>query len=64
MAKGEVDKIFICPFCNSDNVVRKKKTGYAIMLSILLLGIPLPFFRKSYYCFDCGKEWENNKNAL
>lgn len=46
-----------CPYCNSDNVIKKKKAGYAIMLSILLLGLPLPFFKKNYYCFDCEKEW-------
>lgn len=47
-----------CPKCNSDNVVRKKMPGYAIMLSILLLGLPIPFFKKSYYCFDCENEWK------
>ncbi|HEX2936739.1 MAG TPA: hypothetical protein VHO72_15395 [Bacteroidales bacterium] len=47
----------LCPYCHSDNVIKKKKAGYAIMLSILLLGLPLPFFKKSYYCFDCEKEW-------
>lgn len=51
----------ICPFCNSDNVVAKKKTGYAIMLSILLLGLPLPLFKKSYYCYECEKEWIKKK---
>jgi len=57
------DDLMICPYCNSDNVIKKKKAGYAIMLSILLFGLPIPFFKKSYYCFDCEKEWEiNDKN--
>ena len=49
--------IKICPRCKSNNTARKKQTGYLIMLSILLLGLPLPFFKKSYYCFDCDYEW-------
>ena len=51
----------ICPFCNSDNVVVKKQTGYAIMLMIMLLGLPLPFFKKRYYCFDCEREWKKGE---
>lgn len=51
----------ICPYCNSDNVIRQRKAGYTIMLSIMLLGLPLPFFSKSYYCFDCEKEWKGKK---
>jgi len=47
-----------CPQCHSDNVVKMKKTGFAIMLSIMLLGLPLPIFKKKYYCFDCEFEWE------
>jgi len=54
-------KILICPFCNSDNVVRKKETGYAILLSFLLFSLPLPIFKKSYYCFDCEKTWKDHK---
>jgi len=56
-----VDTI-VCPYCNSYNVITKKKAGYVIMFSILLLGLPLPFFKKSLYCFDCGKEWKIQKN--
>lgn len=48
----------ICPFCNSDNVVIKKNTTYATLISILLFNFPFPFFKKVYYCFDCEKEWK------
>lgn len=48
----------VCPYCNSGNVVEKKKAGYAVMLSFFLFGLPLPFFSKRCYCFDCGKEWK------
>ena len=58
------NNILICPFCKSDNVVKKKKTGYIIMLSFLLFGLPLPFFKKSYYCFNCEKEWNKDNKAI
>ena len=54
------DDPLICLFCNSDNVVKKKKVGYAIMISFLLFGLPLPFFKRTYHCFDCDKEWKTN----
>jgi len=56
--------ILICNFCGSDNVIKKKQAGYTVLISILLLGLPLPFFKKTYYCFDCNKEWKIEKNAL
>jgi DNA-directed RNA polymerase subunit RPC12/RpoP len=56
--------ILICKFCGSDNVIKKKQAGYAVLISILLFGLPLPFFKKTYYCFDCNKEWKIEKNAL
>lgn len=49
-----------CPYCQSDEVIKKKMPGYIIVFSILLLGIPLPFMKKTYYCFDCKKEWRVN----
>ncbi len=52
------DDILICPYCNSDNVVKKKQVGLVIMLSFLLFGLPLPFFKKCYHCFECDKEWK------
>ena len=59
MAKS--DNLMICPKCKSDNVIKKKQAGCLIMLSILLFGLPIPFFKKSYYCFDCEKEWKINE---
>jgi|GEM_PF-5531897 len=55
-----------CPKCNSDNVVKMNKTGYTIMV-LIMFGLPLPFFKKKYYCYDCENEWKiekNKKNAL
>jgi hypothetical protein len=50
--------ILICKFCGSDSVIKKKQAGYVVMLSFLLLGLPIPFFKKTFYCFDCEKEWK------
>lgn len=61
---ADKNDILICKFCGSDNVIRKKQAGYAVLISILLFGLPLPFFKKTYYCFDCNKEWKIEKNAL
>jgi len=47
-----------CPKCNSNNFIRKKKAGYLLILSILVIGFPLPFLKKTYYCFDCENEWK------
>jgi len=47
-----------CPYCQSAEVVKKKTPGYIVLFSILLLGIPIPFMKKNYYCFDCRKEWK------
>ena len=57
------DDILTCKFCGSDNVIKKKQAGYAVVLSILLFGLPLPFFKKTYYCFDCEKEWKIEKSS-
>jgi len=48
----------ICPYCNSDNIAKKGTPGYILILSIFLLGLPLPFLRTTYYCFNCDKEWK------
>lgn len=50
--------ILNCPECNSDNIIKMNKIGYAVMLSILLFALPLPIFKKNYYCYDCENEWK------
>lgn len=47
----------ICPFCQSGDVIRKKTPGYVVLFSILLLGLPLPFLKKTCHCFHCEREW-------
>ena len=50
-----------CTNCNSDNVIRGKQPGVAMMLSLMLFFVPIPFFRKRYFCFDCKNEWKIKK---
>ena len=54
----------ICPYCNSDNVIKKKQPGYVVMLCLMLLRLPVPCFQKSFYCFDCGKEWKAKRGKV
>lgn len=51
-----------CPYCGSENTGKRKRTGYAVIISIFLLGIPFPFMKKYYVCYDCYKEWKKSKN--
>lgn len=49
-----------CPFCESDNIGRKRKVNILILPLYLLLGFLFPIFKRSYKCFDCEKEWKKN----
>lgn len=48
----------VCPYCRSENVSGVKRHGLGSMLFSICLLIPSPFFRRSYHCFDCQKEWK------
>ena len=50
--------ILICPFCNSENIGKKRRSTILIIISILLLGIPLPIFKRNFYCYKCENEWK------
>lgn len=52
-----------CPYCQSEEIIKKKAPGYVVLFSILLLGLPLPFLKKNYFCFDCRKEWKVRRGA-
>jgi uncharacterized protein YjbK len=47
-----------CPFCQSDNIGRKKEPNILTVIVYFILGIILPIFKKSYKCFDCDKAWK------
>jgi len=48
----------ICPFCNSNNIGRKKEPNILTVIVFFILGAMFPIFRRSYKCFECGKEWK------
>lgn len=51
-----------CPYCSSAEVVRKnnfsgKIPALASILSTIVISQPIVFFRKTYHCMDCGKDF-------
>jgi len=48
----------ICPFCQSDNIAKKKVVNPIMVLLYFLLGAFFPIFKRHYICFDCQKEWK------
>ncbi len=51
----------ICPFCESDNIYKKKRVNPLMILIYLLLGACFPVFKRNYICYDCNKEWKYQK---
>lgn len=49
-----------CPSCASASVYRERLRRRFIFLSILLLGIPIPFFSRKMTCETCGHRWSNH----
>lgn len=52
----------VCPYCKSGEVTKKRMPGYVFVFSFLLLGLPLPFIKRRYYCFDCNREWKVDRS--
>jgi hypothetical protein len=46
-----------CPVCQSTNVSLERLNRRLVFLSILLLGIPLPFLSRKMACHRCGHHW-------
>jgi hypothetical protein len=53
----------ICPFCKSENIAKNKKIKISIWIIPVyaIIGTIFPFYRSSYKCFDCDKEWRFSK---
>jgi len=47
-----------CPNCGSSDIHYEKFSTRAIFLSILLLGLPLPFMSRKWTCNHCGHQWK------
>lgn len=46
-----------CPNCSSFDTYREKLRRKLIFMSILLLGVPLPFVSRRIVCDACGNKW-------
>jgi len=51
------DGAHCCPECSSLDTYREKLRRKLIFLSLLFLGIPLPFFSRRIICDACGHKW-------
>ena len=47
-----------CPKCHSEDVEYERFSKAAFYLSILFLRFPIPFFKRSYKCKNCGHTWK------
>jgi len=52
-----------CPKCGSTKVELRKISMSFFMLSLLVLGIPLAFYRPRCHCLACGKTWKMNSST-
>lgn len=50
--------IGICPFCESDNIGKKKGLNKLTVIASFIFGVVFPIYKKSYKCYDCNKEWK------
>ncbi|GAO30811.1 putative signal transducing protein [Geofilum rubicundum] len=54
----------ICPFCQSDNISIKKVPSIwtVLVIFVFVLNAVFPvFFKKTYKCYSCDKEWRLRK---
>jgi hypothetical protein len=54
----------ICPFCKSDNISIKKVPSIwtVLVIFIFIFNAVFPvFFKKTYKCYNCDKEWRFKK---
>lgn len=58
--REESDSVYSCPECRCSDVYYEAFSRRLIFLSILLLGIPLPFLSRTWICDRCGNRWKNS----
>jgi len=47
-----------CPKCHSEDVEYERFSKAVFYLSILFFRFPIPFFKRSYKCKNCGHTWK------
>jgi DNA-directed RNA polymerase subunit RPC12/RpoP len=50
----------ICPACRSKEIRNEKISKKLAYISILLLGFPLLFKKRTYDCENCGMKWSKS----
>ncbi len=50
-----------CPYCQSDNIGKKRDANSLTWFVYMILGLFFPIFKTNYICFDCKKEWKFKK---
>jgi DNA-directed RNA polymerase subunit RPC12/RpoP len=53
-----------CPHCGSKETRKQFSMSIASMLGFLLIGFLFPVSKKTFHCFDCGKNftWKKVKD--
>ncbi|MGQ7868365.1 putative signal transducing protein [Sunxiuqinia sp. sy24] len=51
-----------CPFCQSANISINRKPKVLMVVVFVISGILFPFLKRSYTCFDCGRQWKFVRN--
>jgi hypothetical protein len=54
---GDSD-LAICPSCGSQEIYSEKLRRLPVFLSLLLLGLPLPFLSRRMVCDECDNRWK------
>lgn len=57
LKKSEIKDENLCPFCGSENIAKGKKANWLTLLPFIVIGFIFPYYRKSFNCFDCSKQW-------
>ncbi len=62
VSSDETEAHITCPFCRSDEIIKTRLSPVVFAVSFLLLGFPLPFLTRRYYCFNCKKKFKYKKS--
>lgn len=50
-----------CPHCLSGKVEYQKWSPRFFFLTLLFLGVPLPFAKRKFQCLECGRQWRGRR---